>query len=245
MSPILQGTVALVTGASGGIGAATARALADAGAELALVARRVDQLAELAAALRTTGQRALVLGTDVTQAHEAAAAVARTIDELGRLDILVNNAGVLVPGLVQRTAIADFERMVAVNQLGMVHMTHAALPHLLAAVGTSDRGVADIVNISSVSGRTAYAGSSGYSMTKFAVTGFSEAIRQELAAHLVRVSVIEPGAVATELVDHGTRAVTAQPLEPSDVAEAVVYVTTRRAGVAVNTLTIRPTDQVA
>ena len=155
MTAPLQDTVALVTGASSGIGAATARRLAAEGAAVALVARRRDKLEELAAAIRADFGPALALQADVTSADEASAAIEAAIAELGRLDTLVNNAGVMLLGPALGAPIGEWEQMVDVNVRGVLNVTHAALPHLVRAAGDSPRRVADLVTISSTAGRVA------------------------------------------------------------------------------------------
>ena len=153
MKPVLDDTVALVTGASSGIGAATATALAARGAAVALAARRADRLDALAAGIRSQGGTALVLTCDITDQQQAAAAVERTVADLGRLDTLVNNAGVMLLGPVAGAPLPEWQQMVQLNLLGLLYCAHAALPHLLRAAADGPRQVADMVNISSVAGR--------------------------------------------------------------------------------------------
>src|SRR5581483_8949260 len=196
---MLEGTVALVTGASSGIGEATALKLAELGASVALAARRRDRLEELAGKI---GDRALVIEADVSSAKQARDAVQRTVSELGRLDTLVNNAGVMLLGPVEGAPLEEWDRMLAVNLAGLLYCAHAALPHLLKAAEDGPRQVADVVNISSVAGRVARVGSGVYNLTKHGVGAFSESLRQEVTERHVRVSLVEPGAVATELPDH-------------------------------------------
>ncbi|MFN2465835.1 MAG: SDR family NAD(P)-dependent oxidoreductase, partial [Candidatus Dormibacteria bacterium] len=174
----LQGTVALVTGASSGIGEATARALAAQGATVAVAARRRERLEQLAANIQETGGRALVLEVDVTDPKQAADIVERTVSELGRLDTLVNNAGVMLLGPAVEAPLEEWERMVRLNVLGLMYCAHAALPHLLKAAQDGPRRVSDMVNISSTAGRTARSGSAVYNATKHAVGAFSEGLRQ-------------------------------------------------------------------
>ena len=202
MKPTLDGTVALVTGASSGIGAATAAALAAQGATVALAARRRDRLDSLAAQIREGGGTALVLEADITDQQQAAGAVEQTVAELGRLDTLINNAGVMLLGPAVGAPLEEWQQMVQINILGLLYCTHAALPHLLRAAGDSPREVADLVNISSVAGRVARNGNGVYSLTKHGVGAFSESLRQELVGRHVRVSLVEPGATATELAGH-------------------------------------------
>jgi NADP-dependent 3-hydroxy acid dehydrogenase YdfG len=248
----LAGTAALVTGASSGIGEASARHLAALGADVALVARRRDRIEALAKDLDGTGARTVVVEADVTDRAQAEAAVQRTVEELGRLDILVNNAGVMLLGPMEAAPVEEWEQMVQVNVLGLLYCAKAALPHLLAAAESSDRGVADLVNISSVAGRVVRAGSGVYNATKHAVGAFSEGMRQEVTKRHVRVGIIEPGAVATELSGHNRpevreglerRFADLQRMEADDIAEAIDWMVTRPRHVAVNEILVRPTEQ--
>jgi NADP-dependent 3-hydroxy acid dehydrogenase YdfG len=250
MQQILRGTVALVTGASSGIGAATATALAAQGAAVALAARRRDRLDTLAAEIKDQGGTALVLECDVTDQQQASAAVDRTVTELGRLDTLINNAGVMLLGPAAGAPLAEWQQMVELNVLGLLYCAHAAVPHLLRAAGDEPRQVADMVNISSVAGRSARTGNGVYALTKFGVGAFSESLRQELAKQYVRVSLVEPGATATELSSHNRPEVLAairsqfgQRMEAGDIADAITYIVTRPRHVAVNEMLIRPTEQ--
>lgn len=250
MKPLLDGTVALITGASSGIGAAAAATLAAQGAAVALAARRRDRLAELAADIQGPGGTALVLECDVTDQAQAASAVERTVAELGRLDTLVNNAGVMLLGPAAGAPLAEWQRMVELNVLGLLYCAHAALPHLLRAAANGPRHVADMVNISSVAGRFARPGNGVYALTKFGVGAFSESLRQELAGQYVRVSLVEPGATATELAGHNRpevlksiRSQFGQRMEAGDIADAISYIVTRPRHVAINEMLIRPTEQ--
>ncbi len=250
MTGALDGTVALITGASSGIGAATATALAGHGAAVAIAARRKDRLEDLAAVIRAAGGTALVLETDITQEQQATAAVERTVAELGRLDTLVNNAGLMLLGPIAGAEVSEWQRMVELNVLGLLYCAHAATPHLLRAAQAEPRRVADMVNISSVAGRAARTFNGVYSLTKFGVGAFSESLRQELAKQYVRVSLVEPGATATELAGHnrpeildGIRAQFGQRMEAGDIADAIAYIVTRPRHLAVNEMLIRPTEQ--
>ena len=252
--PELDGTVSLVTGASSGIGEATALALARLGSSVAIVARRRDRLEQLAAQITDAGGNALAIEADVGSRDDAQAAVKRTVDELGRLDTLVNNAGVMLLGPVQDAPIEEWERMLEVNVAGLLYCAHAALPHLLGAADDSPRGVADMINISSVAGRVARLGSGVYNLTKHGVGAFSESLRQEVTQRHVRVSLIEPGAVETELPSHNRPEIQEQlskrfgdieRLQAPDIADAIAYIVTRPRHVAINELLIRPTEQQA
>jgi NADP-dependent 3-hydroxy acid dehydrogenase YdfG len=250
MKPILGSTVTLVTGASSGIGAATATALAAQGAAVALAARRRDRLDTLAAGIREQGGTALVLESDITDERQATDAVERTVAELGRLDTLVNNAGVMLLGPAVGAPLSEWQRMVELNVLGLLYCAHAAIPHLLRAAEDSPRQVADMVNISSVAGRVARSGSGVYNLTKHGVGAFSESLRQELAKRYVRVSLVEPGATATELAGHNRPEVLeslrnqfGQRMEADDIADAIAYIVTRPRHVAINEMLIRPTEQ--
>jgi NADP-dependent 3-hydroxy acid dehydrogenase YdfG len=246
---VLDGTVALVTGASSGIGEATAKALAEQGARVAVAARRKERLDALAEEI---GGDTLVLETDVTEQGQAVDAVQRTVDELGRLDTLVNNAGVMLLGPAVDAPTEEWDRMIDLNLKGLLYCAHAATPHLIAAAEDGPRGVADMVNISSVAGRVAREGSGVYNLTKWGVGAFSESLRQELSPRHVRVSLVEPGAVATELTDHmrpEIQEVTRERfgdmdlMEAEDIADAIAYVVTRARRVAVNEILVRPTEQ--
>jgi NADP-dependent 3-hydroxy acid dehydrogenase YdfG len=248
----LEGTVALVTGASSGIGEATARRLVTEGAAVALVARRGDRLDALAKELGEAGGRTLVIQADITEEAHARAAVEQTVAELGRLDTLVNNAGVMLLGPAVGAPIEEWQRMVEVNVLGLLYCAHAGLPHLLAAADDSPRRVADLVNVSSVAGRIARAGSGVYNLTKHGVGALSESLRQEVTSRHVRVSLVEPGAVETELAGHNRPEIREsirqrfgqiERLHADDIADAVAYIVTRPRHVAVNELLIRPTEQ--
>ncbi|HTU73872.1 MAG TPA: SDR family NAD(P)-dependent oxidoreductase [Trebonia sp.] len=252
MAMRLQGTVALVTGASSGIGAATARGLAGQGAAIALLARRWDRLEALAGAIRADGGTAIGVRADITDRQQAQGAVDRVVAELGRLDTVVNNAGLMLIGPVADAPPAEWDQMLQVNVQGLLHVTRAALPHLLRAAQDAPRHVADVVNISSTAGRVARPGTAVYNLTKFGVTGFTEALRQEVLTSRVRVSVVEPGTVDTELSAHirdGIRqAVEAQVkdvelLRPQDIADAVTYIVTRDRRVAVNEILVRASEQ--
>jgi NADP-dependent 3-hydroxy acid dehydrogenase YdfG len=252
MAAPLDGTVALVSGASSGIGEATARALAARGAKLAVAARRLERLERLASEIGGEGHTALAIESDITEQEQAIAAVDRTVGELGRLDIVVNNAGQMLLGPIENAPTEEWDRMIDLNLKGLVNTTHAALPHLLAAAEDSPRNCADLVNISSVAGRVARAGSGVYNLTKHGVGAFSESFRQEFAGRRVRSTIVEPGAVDTELTDHLREEIREQTrarfagirmLAAADVADAIAYAVTRPWHVSLNEILIRPTEQ--
>jgi NADP-dependent 3-hydroxy acid dehydrogenase YdfG len=248
MTETLQGRTCLVTGASSGIGEATALRFAEAGAAVALVARRENRLRELAKRIESSGGKALVVKADITSEEEANGAVERTRSELGGLDVLVNNAGVMLLGPVEGADTEDWRRMVNVNLMGLLYCTHASLP------GMREQGSGHIVNVSSVAGRTARAGVAVYNATKFAVGAFSEALRQEALYANIRVTIVEPGVVETELGDHVTNEMARQaiaqirkemksPLQAEDIADTIFYAVSRPQHVGVNELLVRPTEQ--
>jgi clavulanate-9-aldehyde reducatase len=250
MAGTLDGKVAVVTGASSGIGEATALALAGEGAAVLLGARREDRLRALAERIESEGGRALPRAVDLTDEDQVKAFMQSARDELGGLHILVNNAGVMLLGPVSGADTADWRRMIDVNLLGLLWCTHAALPHM------EQSGGGDIVNLSSVAGRRASAGAAVYNMTKFGVTGFSEALRQEALHAGIRVTVVEPGYVETELHGHNTNPAVldaiertqeqiGEVLQPEDIANAVAYAVTRPPHVCLNELLVRPTHQRA
>ncbi len=246
----LSGKVALVTGASSGIGSATALALAAEGASVALVGRRFDRLQALAQKISdisgNSGQ-ALSIIADVANETQVQDALSKTKAQFGRLDILVNNAGVMQLGEVDGANTEDWRSMININLLGLMYTTHAALPVMKA------QGGGHIVNISSTSGRVAMANCAVYAATKFGVVAFSEALRQEVHSNKIRVTIVEPGAVSTELGDRiqdenakewaKTWLESNTPLESEDIASGIVYAVTQPPRVNVNEILIRPTDQ--
>jgi NADP-dependent 3-hydroxy acid dehydrogenase YdfG len=245
MAGPLEGRVAVVTGASSGIGEATVRALSGAGASVALGARRADRLQSIAESVEG---KTLVQEVDVSDEEQARSFIQRAHDELGGLDILVNNAGVMLLGPVAEADTGEWRTMIAVNLLGLLYCTHAALPLLEASGG------GDIVNISSVAGRRADAGAAVYNMTKFGVHAFSEALRQEALHVGIRVTTVAPGFVDTELQGHNTnplvrrateraREQIGEVLSAEDIAEAILHSVTRPPHVCVNEVVVRPTKQ--
>jgi NADP-dependent 3-hydroxy acid dehydrogenase YdfG len=248
----LDGTAALVTGASSGIGEATALALAAEGAAVAVVARRGERLRSLAAEIGRGGGTAHTIEADITDPAQPAAVVAEAVDRLGRLDTVVNNAGVMLLGPIVDAPADEWDRMFDLNVTALMRVAHAALPHLLEAAEQGPRNVADLVNVSSVAGRRVAAGGGVYQATKHAVGAFSEALRQEVADRHVRVSLVEPGAVATELLSHvrdevrehaQQRFAGVERLEAEDIADAIAYVVTRPRRMAANEILVRLTQQ--
>ncbi len=250
---ILDKHVAIVTGASSGIGEATARTLAAQGAAVVLAARRGDRLKAIGESIRHDGGICAEVVADITTPGDAQRTIDAALESFGRLDILVNNAGVMLLGPIVDAPREEWERMIALNLSALLAATHIALPHLLKAAADGPRGVADIVNISSVAGRTARLGSGVYNATKWGVNAFSESLRQEVTKRHVRVSLVEPGAVETELVSHNRPEVQetlqkrfgdiGERLHAQDIADAVEYVVTRPRHVAINEILIRPTQQ--
>jgi NADP-dependent 3-hydroxy acid dehydrogenase YdfG len=252
MTGRLDGTVALVTGASSGIGEASALALVAEGAAVALVARRADRLEALERKITESGGTAFSITADVTDEKQAQDAVSSAAAKLGRLDTVVNNAGVMLLGPIVDADITEWQRMVNINLLGLMYVAHAAVPHLLSAAESSPRGVADLVNISSVAGRQVRKGSGVYNATKHGVGAFSEALRLEVTRQHLRVSVIEPGATETELAGHNRPEIQEgmeqrfggmDRLQADDISDAVTYIVTRARHVAINEILIRPTEQ--
>ena len=242
----LTGQVVAVTGASSGIGEATARACARAGAAVALAARRGERIEALAQQIISEGGHAIAVVTDVGEEDQARTFVERTHSELGRIDALINNAGVMLLGQIEDAPTEEWRRMIDANVFGVLYCTHAALPLMRV------QGSGHIVNVSSVAGRFAREGSGVYNLTKFGIGAFSESLRQEVVPLGIRVTLIEPGAVATELPGHNRpevleqmakRFAGVQPLDADDIADAILYVIGAPANVAINEVLIRPAGQ--
>jgi len=243
----LSGKAVAITGASSGIGEATALALARAGAAVALGARRKDRIDALAARIEDEGGTAVAVEVDVTDESQARAFVESAQERLGRLDSLVNNAGVMLLGPVEQADSEQWRTMINVNVLGLLYCTSAALPIMRA------QGSGDIVNVSSVAGRFARAGNAVYAATKFAVGAFSEGLRNEVTEGGIRVTLIEPGMVDTELQSHnegevfeaiqGMREQIGEILRAQDIANGILYAISQPPHVAVNEVLIRPTRQ--
>ena len=245
--PKLDGKVAVVTGASSGIGEATAEALAAEGATVVVAARREDRLAELTKRIEDNGGRVLAAACDVTDEAQAHGLIRKAEEEYGRVDILVNNAGVMLLSTIGKGLSDEWRRMFDVNVLGLLYATDAAIETM------KRQGGGHLVNVSSVAGRKVTRDSSGvYAGTKHAVGAISEGLRQELLEDNIRVTIVEPGAVATELTDHITDEdareglsglLKLEILRAEDVANAIVYAVTQPERVSVNEILIRPTQQ--
>jgi clavulanate-9-aldehyde reducatase len=248
MAGRLEGRVAAITGASSGIGEATALALVREGCAVALAARRADRIEALAERIEGEGGRAVAIPTDISDEEQARAFVEGAAERLGRLDVLVNNAGLMLLGPVTGADTSEWRRMIEVNCLGLLYCTHAALPIM------GQQGGGHVVNVSSVAGRIASLGSAVYNLTKWGVNGFSEGLRQEALHANVRVTVIEPGFVETELQGHNTNPIVLQAtekmrdqigkiLDAEDVANGILYALMQPEHVSVNEVLIRPTRQ--
>ena len=243
----LDGKVAVITGASSGIGEATAEALAAEGAAVVVAARREDRLNNLVDRIEGDGGRVLPVACDVTDEEQAHALIQRAKDELGSVDILVNNAGVMQLSKIEKGLSDEWRTMFDVNVMGLLYVTDAAVQAM------KEQGSGYVVNISSVAGRKTRPGVGVYSGTKFDVNAISEALRQELIEDNVRVTMIEPGAVETELPNHITDEEAKEGidalyqlddiLQAEDIANAIVYCVTQPARVSINELLIRPTQQ--
>jgi len=244
----ITGKVVIVTGASSGIGEATARLLAEHGAKVVLAARRKDRLEALADEIKGKGGEALVVETDVTDKQAAQKLIEQTKEQFGSIDVLINNAGVMLLGPALDSPLEDWEQMVHLNLLGLLYTTHAALPIM------KQQGGGHIVNISSVAGRTNRPGSAVYNLTKWGVGAFTESLRQELSGGKtgIRTTIIEPGATSTELQGHNRPEVQEEMkqrfgdmkwLEAEDIAAGILYAVTQPEHVSVNELLIRPTEQ--
>jgi len=239
---------AVITGASSGIGEATALALAKEGYAVALAARREDRINELAERINGDGGKALAVATDVSDAESAQVLIEKSKSELGSVDVLVNNAGVMLLGPILGADIEHWQRMVNVNVLGLLYCTHAALPIM------QEQGSGHVVNVSSVAGRVARMGSGVYNATKWGVGAFSESLRQEALNYGVRVTIIEPGYVDTELQGHNEHPMVVERmekdkqqigkvLEAADIANAIVYAVQQPEHVSINEVLVRPTKQ--
>ena len=241
----IEGKVVVITGASSGLGEATARMLSAQGAVVVLGARRVDRIEALAKELSDAGGRALALQTDVTRAADLQRLVDAAVEKFGRIDVLVNNAGLMPSSPLERLKIADWDRMIDVNIKGVLYGIAAALPHMKAQKG------GHIVNVSSVAGHKVRAGTAVYSATKHAVRVLTEGLRQEIKPYDIRTTIVSPGAVATELPDSiteadvqaGVKAFYEIAIPADSFARAVVFALSQPDDVDINEILFRPTKQ--
>ena len=242
---LLAGRAAVVTGASSGIGRATARALAAAGARVGLAARRADRLDELKDEIGQSGGEAIALPTDVTDYAQAEAMVRRAGEAFGGVDVLVNVAGVMLPAPIAEADPADWRRMVEVNLMGVLHATRAALP------GMVERGNGHIINVSSTSGRTHQPLFSVYAATKHGLGAFTEVLRKEVHPNRIRVTLFEPGPTESELGSHVDPGIMSslrddfegvEFLKAEDVAQGILWTLAQPDRINVNEVLFRPTD---
>lgn len=248
MAESLKDKVALVTGASSGIGEAAALALAAAGVSVAVSGRRRGRLEDLVARIEAAGGVGLALPGDVSAEAEATGSVTETVAKFGRLDVLVNSAGVNEAGGIEKLTVDQWRRLIDINLMGTIYTCRAAFPLMKA------QGGGDIVNVSSTAGRRAGHLFAAYSTSKFGLTGFTEALRQEGGQAGIRVSIIEPGATATEIAssisDPAWRAAIEQhthkdgAMEASDIVDALMMIVQLPRRANVTRITIQPTIDV-
>jgi NADP-dependent 3-hydroxy acid dehydrogenase YdfG len=246
MSNNIEGKVVVITGASSGLGEATARLLSSQGASVVLGARRVDRLKSLADELTQKGGKALAVATDVTNSDQVKSLVAASVQKFGRIDVMINNAGLMPLSLIERLKIDDWNRMIDVNIKGVLYGIAAALPHM------KKQKSGHIINVSSVAGHEVRPGSVVYSATKHAVRVISEGLRQEVKPYNIRTTVISPGAVATELPNSITEPDVAEntqkfyeefAIPAESFAQAVLYAMSQPDEVDINEILFRPTRQ--
>jgi NADP-dependent 3-hydroxy acid dehydrogenase YdfG len=248
---LLDGRVAVVTGAASGIGAAVAERLASEGARVALLARREGRLRALAERINSSGGTAHAIRADVTDSGALSAAADEIADVLGTVDVLVNNAGVMLPGEITSQPLSEWQRMIDTNLVGALNAIRALLPPLIDAAAA--RGVADLINVSSIGGKTVFPRYAVYGATKAALTQLSAMLRTELSPLGVRVSDLQPGLTESELAGNVTDADSRAgldemfehiaPLTSADIADLIVYLVTRPPHVNISTLDIVPTRQ--
>jgi len=245
MSKPLSGKVALVTGASSGIGEATAYELARAGATVALAARRADRLAGLVERIEAIGGKALALAGDMTVEAEAIKAVEDTVAQLGRIDILINSAGIMQAGGIEGIDLDEYRRVFDINVFATVYCSAAAVPHMLK------QGVGDIINITSLAGRKGGPETNAYSASKHAANSLTDAMRQELGNRNIRVAILMPGATSTEVGDsisnpNWRKAIQAHvskegAVQPSEIGETIVFMLAMPRHVNISEISVRPT----
>ena len=246
MTDNIAGKIIVITGASSGMGAAAARHLAGKGAAVVLGARRGNRIEALAAEITQAGGRATAVTTDVTKAEDVQRLVDTAVETFGRIDVLINNAGVMPLSPLERRKIAEWDQMIDVNVKGVLYGIAAALPHMI------EQKSGHIINLSSVAGHKLFGGSAVYSATKFAVRALSEGLRQETAAYNIRTTIISPGAVKTELLDHISEKDVQQAnqdyvgevgLPPETFARLVAFAINEPDDVGINEILFRPTSQ--
>ncbi|MGW5685439.1 SDR family oxidoreductase [Nonomuraea sp. NPDC003754] len=251
MTDNLAGRTAIITGASSGIGAATATLLAARGARVALLARREERLTDLVQEIKQAGGEAIAVAADVADSASVAAAVQRVLGVFGGVDLVVNNAGIMLPAPAEQADLADWESQIDVNVTGALRIVHALTPSLLRAAAT---GPADLINISSIASHVPFPSFAAYTASKAAVTHLSTTLRAELGGRGVRVTAVEPGVVATELQGHVTDPAVNQWLDgligsievlsAQDVAEVIAFTAAQPAHVNLSRITMYPTRQV-
>ena len=251
MSKVLAGRVAVVTGASSGIGEAAAEHLAELGAQVVVLARRADRLTDLVARIEKDGGQALAIAADVSDAASTQAAADQVLSEFGGADLLFNNAGVMLPAPIDELRSDLWQREIDTNVTGLMNAIGAFVPQLIAAGAA--RGVADLINTSSIGAQNIYPNFAVYCGTKAFVTHASRQLRAELGGKNVRVSVVEPGLVRTELQDHVTDKGandwldgvkdSLEWLAPSDLARTVGFIATLPPHVNIQQITVMPTAQ--
>lgn len=253
MSLNLRGSRVLITGATSGIGAATALLLSNLGCSIAVSGRRLDRLNGLVSKIGNEGGKAIAFPGDLKDQSVAQRIVDGAAEALGGIDICINSAGLLLRGPFESSPIEETDQMIDINLKGLLYVSHAVTPHLITAGAENANQIADLVNISSAAGRRVVKGSAIYNATKWAVIGFSDTLRMELADKRVRVGLIEPGSVNTEIQNNIRPEIRAVPrpefsgyakLEAIDIAEAILFIITRDRRAAVNEILMRPSEQI-
>jgi NADP-dependent 3-hydroxy acid dehydrogenase YdfG len=246
MTDNIAGKVIIITGASSGMGAAAARHLAAKGASVTLGARRSDQLKKIAADITSAGGKATAVVTDVTKRDDLRKLVDTAVEAYGRVDVLINNAGVMPLSPLERLKVDEWDQMIDVNLKGVLYGIAAAIPYM------KEQKSGHIINVSSVAGHKLFGGSAVYSATKFAVRALSEGLRQEMASSNIRTTIISPGAVKTELLEHiseqdvqkANQDYVAQVGVPAETfARMVAFAINEPEEVGINEILFRPTAQ--
>ncbi|HBI18537.1 MAG TPA: oxidoreductase [Brevundimonas sp.] len=246
MTDNITGKTIVITGASSGMGAAAAHHLAGKGAAVVLGARRSDRIDSLAAEITAAGGKAIAVETDVTKRDDLKRLVDAAIKTYGRIDVIINNAGVMPLSPLERVKVDEWDQMIDVNLRGVLYGVAAALPHMIAQKS------GHIINVSSVAGHKLFGGSAVYSATKFAVRALSEGLRQEMASHNIRTTIISPGAVKTELLDHISETDVQKAnqdyvgqigVPPETLARLVAFAINEPEDVGINEILFRPTAQ--